>query len=72
MKARDRRVIFAPARYFYFQNPRHNALRLSYTGLADEQIEKGIGILGELLRVEMRKVKKGSKGSTTGAGVALV
>jgi 2-aminoadipate transaminase len=72
VKARDRRVIFAPARYFYFQNPRRNALRLCYTGLGDEQIEKGVGILGELLREEMRKVKKGRKGSTAGAGVALV
>jgi DNA-binding transcriptional MocR family regulator len=72
VKARDRRVIFAPARYFYFQNPRRNALRLCYTGLVDEQIEKGISILGELLKEEMRKVKKGRKGSTAGAGVALV
>lgn len=72
VKARERRVIFAPARYFYFQNPRHNALRLSYTGLADEQIEKGIGLLGDLLRGEMRKIKKASKGSAAGAGVALV
>ena len=72
VKARDRRVIFAPARYFYFQNPRRNALRLCYTGLADEQIEKGIGVLGDLLREEIRKLKRGRKGSTAGAGVALV
>ena len=31
VKARERRMIFAPARYFYFQNPRHNALRLCFT-----------------------------------------
>ena len=72
VKARERRVIFAPARYFYFQNPRHNALRLSYTGLSDDQIEKGIGILGELLRGEVRKAKKAGKGSIAGASVALV
>lgn len=72
VKAQDRRVIFAPARYFYFQNPRHNALRLCFTGLADDQIEKGIAILGELLKGEMRKVKAGRKASTVGAGMALV
>jgi 2-aminoadipate transaminase len=72
VKARDRRVIFAPARYFYFQNPRHNAFRLCFTGLADDQIEKGISILGELLKGELRKVRKVKRGSTAGTGVALV
>jgi len=72
VKARDRRVIFAPARYFYFQNPRHNAFRLCFTGLADDQIEKGISILGELLKGELRKVRKVRRGSTAGTGVALV
>jgi DNA-binding transcriptional MocR family regulator len=72
VKARDRRVIFAPARYFYFQNPRHNAFRLCFTALPDEQIEKGIRILGELLRAGIRKGKSEKKGPPVGAGVALV
>lgn len=72
VKSQERRVIFAPARYFYFQNARHNALRLCFTGPTDEQIEKGIAILGELLKGEMRKVKKERKGLRAGAGVALV
>ncbi len=72
VKARDRRVIFAPSRYFYFHNPRHNAFRLCFTALPDEQIEKGIAILGELLQAEIRRGKTGKKRSLAGAGVALV
>lgn len=72
VKAQDRRVIFAPSRYFYFQNPRHNAFRLCFTALTDEQIETGVRILGELLKAEVRKGKTGKKGAPAGAGVALV
>jgi DNA-binding transcriptional MocR family regulator len=72
VKARERRVIFTPARYFYFQNPKHNALRLCYTALPDDKIEKGIAILGELLKAEMRRARKTRLGSVTAASVALV
>jgi DNA-binding transcriptional MocR family regulator len=72
VKARERRIIFAPARYFYFQNPRHNALRLCYTALPDDKIEKGAAILGDLLKAEMRRARKGSPRSSAGASVALV
>ncbi len=65
-------VIFAPSRYFYFQNPRRNALRLSFTGLSDDQIEKGVGILGELLKAEVQRNGKGKKRSAVSSGVALV
>ncbi|MGH9650455.1 MAG: PLP-dependent aminotransferase family protein, partial [Terriglobales bacterium] len=36
VKARDRQVVFAPARYFYFQNPLHNAFRLCFTTTTDQ------------------------------------
>jgi 2-aminoadipate transaminase len=72
VKARERRVIFAPARYFYFQNPKHNALRLCYTALPDDKIEKGIAILGELLKAELRRAKKGRRHEPSGASVALI
>jgi len=72
VKARERRMTFAPARYFYFQNPRHNALRLCYTALPDDKIEKGGAILGDLLKAEMRRAKKGKPQSSVGASVALV
>jgi len=72
VKARERRMIFAPARFFYFQNPRHNALRLCFTALADDKIEKGVAILGELLKAEIRRAKRGKPRSPLGASVALV
>jgi 2-aminoadipate transaminase len=75
VKARDRNVIFAPSRFFYFQQVQHNAFRLCFTGVPDEQIEKGIEILGELLKMEIRKLKLGRNGkkpAPMGAGVALV
>ena len=72
VKSQERGVIFAPARYFYFQEARHNAFRLCFTHVTDEQIEKGIGILGELLRVETRKGKAGRRTSAVDVGVALV
>jgi 2-aminoadipate transaminase len=72
VKSQGRGVIFAPAPYFYFQEPRHNAFRLCFTHVTDEQIEKGISILGDLLRLEIRKTKGASKGRPVAAGVALV
>ena len=72
VKSQDRGVIFAPARYFYFQEPRHNAFRLCFTHVTDDQIDKGIGILGELLRAEIKKGKTGRRVSPIEAGVALV
>ena len=75
VKARDRRVIFAPARFYYFQNVQHNAFRICFSGVPDDQIEKGIAILGELLATEIRKLRAGKNGRrhvAVGAGVALV
>ena len=72
VKAQDRGVIFAPSRYFYFQQPQHNAFRLCFTALPDDQIERGITILGELLKAAMRKNGRGRKKSAAGANVALV
>jgi 2-aminoadipate transaminase len=72
VKARDRGVIFAPARYFYFQNPPHNAFRLCFTTPSDEQLEKGVRILGELLKEEISKLPAGRKPAPAGSGVALV
>jgi 2-aminoadipate transaminase len=72
VKARERRVMFAPSRYFYFQNPRHNEFRMCYTPLPDDKIEKGAAILGDLLRAEMRRARKGRPGSAVASSLALV
>lgn len=72
VKARERHVMFAPSRYFYFQNPKHCALRLCYTALPDDKIEKGVTILGDLLKAELRRAKKGRPSSSASASVPLV
>ncbi len=71
-KARDRRVVFAPARFFYFQNPQHNALRLCFTTVPDEQLDKAVRIVGEVLRSEVRRVKPARRAEHVESGVALV
>ncbi len=71
-KARDRKVMFAPARFFYFQNPQHNAFRLCFTTVADEQLDKAVRILGDLLRSEIRRVKPGRTLTPVGSAAALV
>ncbi len=71
-KAQDRGVIFAPARYFYFQNPRHNAFRLCFTAAPASQLEQGVRILGEVLKEEFARSGKGRAAARADAGVALV
>jgi DNA-binding transcriptional MocR family regulator len=70
--ARDQGVIFAPSRYFYFQNPRHNAFRLCFTALPDDKIEKGVEVLGAVLKSAIRKGRRSRKHAPAGTGVALV
>lgn len=66
--SRERGVLFAPGRYFYVQSPLPNTLRLGFASLNEKQIARGIAILAELLRIEMRKRQRG----THRAHVALV
>ncbi len=58
---RERGVLFAPGRYFYFQNPQPNTLRLGFAGVADREIARGIATLADVLRCEMRKRQRGSR-----------
>jgi DNA-binding transcriptional MocR family regulator len=57
--AKERNVLFAPGRYFYVQSPLPNTLRLGFAGLDEKQITRGVTILAELLRIEMRKRQRG-------------
>src|ERR1700740_1197443 len=57
--SKERGVLFAPGRYFYAQNPLPNTLRLGYAGLDEKQIARGVAILAELLRIEMKKRQRG-------------
>jgi 2-aminoadipate transaminase len=71
-KARDRGVIFAPSRYFYFQEAQDHGLRLCFCALSDDEIVKGVRILGEVLRSEIRKNGARRTTAITPAGMALV
>ena len=71
-RAQERGVIFAPARYFYFQNARHNAFRLCFTAAKAQQIEHGVKVLGEVLQEEFRRSLRPKATARADAGVALV
>jgi 2-aminoadipate transaminase len=57
--AKERGVLFAPGRYFYVQSPLPNALRLSFAAMSEKEISRGIIILADLLRIEMKKRERG-------------
>jgi 2-aminoadipate transaminase len=59
--ARERGVEFSPGRYFYLQNPQPNALRLGFAGVNEREIARGIAILSDVLRGEMRKRQRSSR-----------
>ena len=59
--ARERGVLFSPGRYFYFQNPLPNTLRLGFAGVNEREIARGIAILADVLRGEMRKRQRGAR-----------
>jgi len=71
-RARERGILFAPGRLFFFQNAEPNTLRLSFAGLEDDQIRRGIALLGGLLKAEMRQRRKGRAPGRREAAVALV
>jgi DNA-binding transcriptional MocR family regulator len=58
---RERGVVFSPGRYFYSQNPQANTLRLGFTGVSERDIARGVAILAEVLRGEMRKRQRGAR-----------
>ena len=72
VKARDRHVLFAPSRYFYFQNARHNAFRLCFTTVSDDRIVGGVRVLGGLLGEEVRRLGAGKRRKPVSPEVALV
>jgi 2-aminoadipate transaminase len=68
---RERNVLFAPGRYFYFRNPAPNTLRLAFAALDERRIARGVATMAEMLRTQMRKRQKGIRRQPRPA-VALV
>ncbi len=58
---RERGVLFGPGRYFYFQSPLPNTLRLGFAAVDERKIARGVALLGEILRQEMRKRERGAR-----------
>jgi len=59
--SRERGVLFAPGRYFYVQSPMPNTLRLGFANLNEKELARGVAILAELLKIEMRKRQRGTR-----------
>ncbi|MGD0965210.1 MAG: PLP-dependent aminotransferase family protein [Candidatus Acidiferrales bacterium] len=68
---RERGVLFVPGRYFYSQHPQPNTLRLGFASLDEDNITRGIRILAETLKQEIRKRHRGANGAAH-ARVALI
>jgi len=68
---RERGVHFVPGRYFYFQNPQPNTLRLGFAGLDEKTIARGVHTIADMLKAELRKRQRGARSEYT-SRVALV
>ena len=68
---RERGVLFVPGRYFYAQHPQPNTLRLGFSAIDEKHIGRGIQIIGETLKQELRKRHRGAR-FDGGTRVALI
>jgi DNA-binding transcriptional MocR family regulator len=68
---RERGVLFVPGRYFYAQHPQPNTLRLGFSAIDEKHIARGVQILGDTLKQELRKRHGGAR-VEAGARVALI
>jgi 2-aminoadipate transaminase len=50
-------VTYLPGRYFAVTRPQPNCLRLSFAGMAPDQIRSGIAILGRIFKNELERVR---------------
>ncbi len=71
-RARDRKVLFTPGRFFYFHDPQPNTFRLSFANLRPAAISKGLAILGDAIRAELRHSKRSRPARSAAGGWALV
>ena len=52
-RAQELGVAYLPARYFAVSRPEPGGLRLSFAGLAPQQIRDGLAIIGKLAAAEL-------------------
>jgi DNA-binding transcriptional MocR family regulator len=70
--ARARGVVFTPGRFFYFHEPQANTLRLSFGNLTPRAIARGVAVLADAIRAEMRQRARAPRRATPGVRLALV
>lgn len=68
---RERGVYFVPGRYFYVQSPHPNTLRLGFASADEKTIARGVEILCETVKRELKKRERGAR-TEWAARVALV
>ena len=69
--ARERNIFFIPGRHFYMQRPQPNTLRLGFSTICEKDIARGVQVLGDLVRVELKKRQRGVRTEPL-ARVALI
>ena len=57
-RAQREGVTYLPGRYFAVSRPEAGALRLSFAGLAPDQIRKGLAILGRVVKAELESAAR--------------
>jgi 2-aminoadipate transaminase len=62
-------VTYLPGRYFAVSRPQSNSLRISFAGMAPDQIREGIAILGRIFKEELERVRAHSPLAETPAMV---
>ncbi len=70
-RARERKVLFTPGRFFYFHAPQANTFRLSFGALEPAAIARGVAVLGDAIRAELRQHRRslrrqGRRGASPG------
>ena len=69
--SRERNIFFVPGRHFYMQRPEPNTLRLGFSTVCEKDILRGVQVLGDLVRIELRKRQRGVRQEPL-ARVALI
>jgi len=62
-------VTYLPGRYFAVTHPQSSSLRISFAGMAPEQIREGIAVLGRIFKEELERVRAHSPLAETPAMV---
>jgi 2-aminoadipate transaminase len=52
-EAQKRKIVFVPGDIFYIDHGGRNTMRLNFSNSNDEEIEKGISILGEIIAARL-------------------